>query len=78
MTHSLQGDLPWEELVSPSSKLAREGFIVSKEFAEQVQRDDKFITIYGQLEAGQNLTLTKLSETLDVVARRGSNGITHK
>ncbi|XP_048506673.1 glutathione hydrolase 1 proenzyme-like [Athalia rosae] len=71
--HALRGSLPWEQLISPSAKLAQAGFIVTKEFAQEVDANPNFISLYGQLEQGQNLTLPKLSETLNTVAYHGAD-----
>ncbi|XP_046492960.1 glutathione hydrolase 7 [Neodiprion pinetum] len=73
LTHSLHGKLPWDQLVLPSSKLAREGFIVSNEFADEVEKNPRIIEIYGRLDPGQHLKLTLLADTLDIIAKRGFN-----
>lgn len=75
LAHSLHGNILWEHLISPSVKLAQQGFIVSNELAQEVEKNVKFNNLYGQLEAGQNLMLKKLAEFLDVIAKLGVNGI---
>ncbi|XP_066586447.1 glutathione hydrolase 7-like isoform X2 [Prorops nasuta] len=69
----LHGKLSWKEVISPSAKLAREGFIVSKELADEISKNSDFALLYGHLNPGEMLRLEELANTLDELAEYGTN-----
>lgn len=68
------GSLPWHDIVKPSVKLAREGFVVSKDFVNEISKNAHYSMLYGSLNPGEILHLPKLADTLDIVAKYGSKG----
>ncbi|EZA50899.1 hypothetical protein DMN91_001304 [Ooceraea biroi] len=66
------GSLPWRDAVQPSAKLAREGFVVSKDLADEISRSTNHGTLYGSPNPGDTLQLHELASTLDVVAAFGA------
>ncbi|XP_012226222.1 glutathione hydrolase 7-like [Linepithema humile] len=66
------GSLPWRDIVEPSVKLAREGFVVSKDFVNELSRNAHYGMLYGSLNPGDTLRLSELANTLDIVAKYGS------
>lgn len=68
------GTLPWRDIVEPSAKLAREGFVVSKDFVDEVLKNTDYGALYGPLNPGDTLQLQKLADTLDIVAQNGTEG----
>lgn len=71
--HTLKGNLPWSEVIEPSVALAKQGFVVSKEFASEVSKNTDNESLYGHLNAGDILKLNELADTLEAVARHGAN-----
>ncbi|XP_011267272.3 glutathione hydrolase 7-like [Camponotus floridanus] len=70
--HIIYGNLPWHDIVEPSAKLAREGFVVSKDLVDEVSRNTDYGTHYnGPLNPGDILQLHELANTLDMVAEYG-------
>lgn len=69
------GTLPWRDIIEPSAKLAREGFVVSKDFVDEVVKNTDYGTLYGPLNPGDTLQLQKLANTLDIVAEYGAKGM---
>lgn len=75
------GTLPWKELIEPSIKLARDGFVANRAFAEVkatnvemlAQNAPAFLKPDGLawLE-GDKLTNPALADTLEIIAREGS------
>lgn len=73
--HILYGNLPWHDIVEPSAKLAREGFVVSKDLVDELSRNTDYGTHYnGPLNPGDILQLHELANTLDMVAEYGVKG----
>lgn len=73
--HILYGNLPWHDIVEPSAKLARDGFVVSKDLVDEVSRNADYGTHYnGPLNPGDILQLHELANTLDMVAEYGVKG----
>lgn len=73
--HIFYGNLPWHDIVEPSAKLAREGFVVSKDLVDEVSRNTDYGTYYnGPLNPGDILQLHELANTLDMVAEYGVKG----
>lgn len=72
--HASYGKLPWHDVVEPSAKLAREGFVVSKDLVDEISKN----TDYGMLYNGPSnpciLQLHELANTLDMVAKYGAKG----
>lgn len=68
------GSLPWRDVVRPSAKLAREGFVVSKDLADEISRDKNHGMLYGPPTPGDILQLHELADTLDIVAEFGAEG----
>ncbi|XP_076630907.1 uncharacterized protein LOC143346574 isoform X1 [Colletes latitarsis] len=71
--HTLEGKLPWSEIIKPSVTLAKEGFVVSKELATEVSKNINYEILYGHLSAGDILKLHKLGDMLNAVAQHGTN-----
>ncbi|XP_072767225.1 glutathione hydrolase 7 [Anoplolepis gracilipes] len=70
--HILYGNLPWVDIVKPSAKLAREGFVVSKDLVDEVSKNTDYGMIFnGPLNPGDILQLHELANTLDMVAEYG-------
>jgi len=68
------GSLPWYDVIKPSVKLAREGFVVSKDFVNEISKNAHYGMLYGLLNPGDILRLPELANTLDIVAEYGSKG----
>ncbi|KAL6263856.1 hypothetical protein P5V15_003937 [Pogonomyrmex californicus] len=66
------GNLPWRDIIEPAAKLAREGFVVSKDLADEVSKNRM---LYGPLNPGDILQLQELANTLDTVAEYGANAL---
>ncbi|KAK0628790.1 nucleophile aminohydrolase [Bombardia bombarda] len=81
--HSKYGSLPWEKLVDPSVKLARDGFLVGTDFESQMDRIDdqslfldpiwapEFSPQGRRLMAGDLMKRPKYAETLEIIRDRG-------
>lgn len=69
------GSLPWRDVVRPSAKLAREGFVVSKDLADEISRDKNHGMLYGPPTPGDILQLHELADTLDIVAEFGAEAL---
>ncbi|KAI4501981.1 hypothetical protein M0802_002663 [Mischocyttarus mexicanus] len=72
LAHVLKGILPWNELIEPAAKLAREGFVVSKELEYELSNNSDYGVLYGHINAGDILKLNDLADTLDTVAQNGT------
>ncbi|EFN85988.1 Gamma-glutamyltranspeptidase 1 [Harpegnathos saltator] len=66
------GILPWRDIVKPSANLAREGFVVSKDFVDEVLKNTDYGALYGPLNPGDTLSLQELASTLDIIAEYGT------
>lgn len=72
----LYGNLPWRDVVEPTVELAREGFVISKDLADEVSRNTEYEIFYaGPLNPGDRLQLDDLTRTLDIVARYGATAL---
>lgn len=75
-TQRLYGNLPWQDVVEPVAELAREGFVISKDLADEVAKNTDYEIFYaGPLNPGDRLQLHELTRTLDIVAHYGVTGI---
>ncbi|XP_035733698.1 glutathione hydrolase 7-like isoform X2 [Vespa mandarinia] len=70
--HVLKGVLPWNEIIEPAAKLARTGFVVSKELEYELSNNSDYGMLYGHINAGGILKLNDLADTLDAVAKNGT------
>ncbi|XP_012281215.1 glutathione hydrolase 7 isoform X2 [Orussus abietinus] len=75
LAHSLQGNLHWHEVVKPSVNLARMGFIVSDELANELSKNTDFGLPYGHLIPNEKLMLPNLATTLEAVAHYGADAL---
>ncbi len=85
LAHQRFGRLPWQQLVEPAVKLAREGVVVSYNFAkllksrqEQMCRDDATCSYFykagGEPYAfGERLVQADLADTLQLIADNGTD-----
>lgn len=81
LLHKKYGKLPWAELVKPSVRLARQGFVVSYALARSLSTtkllgefaESKRVYQKGGsfLEAGETLRLPELAKTLERIQKRG-------
>lgn len=71
----MYGKLSWQEIVEPAAVLARKGFEISRDFANEVTKNFNLGT-FQHISAGQFLTLPKLADTLEAVSKLGTKGIT--
>lgn len=70
------GNLPWRNVVEPIIELAREGFVISKDLADEVSKNTDYeIFSTGPLNPGDRLQFQELTKMLDIVARNGAKGI---
>ncbi|XP_039304191.1 glutathione hydrolase 7 isoform X2 [Solenopsis invicta] len=66
------GNLPWRDVIEPIIELAREGFVISKDLADEVSKNTDYEIFYaGPLNPGDRLQLQELTNTLNIVARDG-------
>lgn len=84
--HNKYGKMPWKDLLTPVEKLAQNGFIVSPRLSESIEGSKErlsrfpetkayFFNLDGSpLAAGSVLKNPKYAETINVLAREGSNG----
>jgi len=68
------GNLPWYDVIKPSIELAREGFVVSKDLADELSKNVDYDILYS-VNPGDRLQLHELTRTLDIVAQYGAKGI---
>lgn len=74
VAQKMKGYLSWNQVIEPSVALAKEGFVVSKEFASEVSKNTDYEALYGHLNAGDVLKLNDLADTLSLVAQFGTTG----
>jgi len=79
--HRKFGRLPWRDVVMPAVALARDGFVVHKDLAENVNRglekfsgQTNFGNFFSQIAAGDTLRQPDLADTLDRIADEGLDG----
>ena len=79
--HQKFGRLPWRDVVMPAVELARQGFVVHKDLAENVNRGlekfsgkTNFGNFFGPLAAGDILRQPDLAVTLERIANDGPDG----
>lgn len=73
--HIMFGKLLWQDLLEPSIKLAREGFEISRDFANEATKNTN-LGIFQHINAGEKIKLPELADTLENVSKFGTNGIT--
>ena len=76
--HQRYGTLPWEDLVLPAVRLAREGFVVPESLGSGMKTMDEwfggktnFGNYFGGLKAGETFRQPELAETLSRIATEG-------
>jgi gamma-glutamyltranspeptidase/glutathione hydrolase len=76
--HERFGKLPWEQVLEPAIKLAREGFVPARVLADDVQSrfdwfgtDTNFNQYFGEVKAGELFKQTELAATLTRIAEQG-------
>ncbi|KYM81752.1 tRNA-dihydrouridine synthase 4-like protein [Atta colombica] len=69
------GNLPWRNVIEPTIELAREGFVISKDLADEVSKTDYEIFSTGPLNPGDRLQLQELTKMLDIVAHYGAQAL---
>lgn len=77
----MRGKLSWQELIEPSIALARNGFIVSREFANEISKQTDYEKIFKPIYGGETFAMKNLANTLEIIAQHGADGlflITHK
>jgi gamma-glutamyltranspeptidase / glutathione hydrolase len=85
--HSKYGKLPWKQLVEPSVKLAKDGFVVNASLARGLNnilktsaKFPELLRVYGKnnakdpWNAGDKLVLPELAVTLQLIADHGPDG----
>ncbi len=88
LAHQMYGRLPWQDVVQPAIRLAREGFLVGQPLAdsfnkllreEQSRSFAEMLRVYAPPDASEwrtanRLTQPDLADTLELIARRGPDG----
>ncbi|MFT7471529.1 MAG: gamma-glutamyltranspeptidase/glutathione hydrolase [Kiritimatiellia bacterium] len=76
--HQRFGKLPWEQVLQPAIKLAREGFVPARVLADDVQSrfdwfgtDTNFNQYFGEVKAGELFKQEELAATLTRIAEQG-------
>ena len=76
--HQRFGKLPWEQVLQPAIKLAREGFVPARVLADDVQSrfdwfgsDTNFNQYFGEVKAGELFKQAELAATLMRIADQG-------
>ena len=76
--HQRFGKLPWEQVLQPAIRLAREGFVPAQVLADDVQSqfdwfgtDTNFNQYFGEVKAGELFKQAELAATLTRIAEQG-------
>ena len=76
--HQRFGTLPWEQVLQPAIKLAREGFVPAQVLADDVQSQfdwfgtgTNFNQYFGEVKAGELFKQAELAATLTRIAEQG-------
>jgi gamma-glutamyltranspeptidase/glutathione hydrolase len=76
--HQRFGKLPWEQVLQPAIRLAREGFVPAEVLADDVQSrfdwfgsDTNFNQYFGEVKAGELFKQAELAATLMRIADQG-------
>ena len=72
--HTLYGKLSWHDVVEPSAILARNGFEISRDLADEATKNPN-LGILAHINPRQILMLPKLASTLEAVSKFGTNGM---
>lgn len=75
LQQALQGKLSWHELIEPSILLARNGFIVSREFANEISKHTDYEKKFDSVHGGETFTRLNFSNTLELIAQHGADVI---
>ncbi|XP_031787839.1 glutathione hydrolase 5 proenzyme [Nasonia vitripennis] len=70
--HNMFGKLVWQDLFEPSITLAREGFEISRDFANEATKNTN-LGIFQHINAGEKIKLPELANTLENVSKFGTN-----
>ncbi|KAL7288659.1 hypothetical protein TKK_0017390 [Trichogramma kaykai] len=68
----IQGKLPWQDLVEPSINLAKNGFEISRDYANEATKNSD-LGSFGSTNAGEILKIPKLASTLQIVSQFGAD-----
>ncbi|KAL0270529.1 UNVERIFIED_CONTAM: hypothetical protein PYX00_007915 [Menopon gallinae] len=77
--HEKYGKLPWKDLVTPASNLARNGFSISKSLISVISYikpspyNSNLVLLLNSLRQGKNVSLHELAATLDIIALKGAD-----
>jgi len=76
--HQRFGTLPWEQVLQPAIRLAREGFVPAQVLADDVRSqfdwfgtDTNFNQYFGEVKAGELFKQAELAATLTRIAEQG-------
>ncbi|GAB5413174.1 MAG: gamma-glutamyltransferase [Congregibacter sp.] len=79
--HQAHGQLPWDRLLEPAIKLAKEGFKPYPSLRESVRLEasrlegrTNFLNYYGRVAESESFVQAELGETLQRIADRGVDG----
>lgn len=82
--HQKYGSLPWERLVAPAVKLAKDGFVVPEKLANSIERyikrlesrsiDVNFADYFASAKAGEVFVQSELASTLERIQTLGADG----
>ncbi|XP_011304307.1 gamma-glutamyltranspeptidase 1 [Fopius arisanus] len=70
--HTLKSSFPWRKIVEPAEILAKEGFVITEDFFEELSRAKDHGMMFEYLEPGEKLKLPLLGETLEAIKNQGS------
>ena len=73
MVQNLRGNLEWYKVIEPSVSLAKNGFIVSREFAHEISKHVDYEKKFGPINGGEIFQLPILGHTLDLIAQHGAD-----
>lgn len=65
--HTERGSLPWNKVIEPAETLAKDGFVVTKHFYEELTRINDHGLIFPYLEPGKILKIPHLGETFEAI-----------
>ena len=78
LAHQRYGTVPWADLLAPAIALARDGFVVYPQMAEELQEEldyfagkVNFAEHFGAMRAGETFRQPELAKTLERIAAAG-------